>query len=207
MMQTYPTEIWCLVLLLLMCMLIVGMLMAKPIIPYIMAKLTNKKLLITVDRENEIKLRKANIKNGTYYFKKEPMGFVKQYKGQYILGGIRTDIIHVDEKLISTDEFQNALYDLQERYGITTYEELKSALEDGRISEEFLEVPLYFQMPLDEISNYCSGVPPDGIQGEIDEKTASMNMQLMNETMKYLPYVVIICICIIVGAVAIKILT
>lgn len=207
MMQVFPTEIWLIVLLLLGGIGLIGMVMAMPIIPFIVAKLTNKKVLIVADKNMELKIRKADIRNGTYHFKKEPMGFIKEYKGRYVLGGVKTDIVHVDEKLISSNEFQNALYDLQEKYGITTYEELQRALYDGRISEEFLEVPLYFQMPLDEISNYCSGVPPDGIQGEIDELTASQNSAMVSEVMRMLPLIVVICICIIVGAVAIKILT
>jgi hypothetical protein len=207
MMQVFPTEIWLIVLLLIGVIGLIGMVMAMPIIPFIVAKLTNKKVLLVADKNMELKVRKADIRYGTHYFKKEPMGFIKEYKGRYILGGVKTDIVHVDEKLISAPEFQDALYDLQERYGISTYEDLKTALDEGRIQEEFLEVPLYFKMPLDEIANYCSGVPPDGIQGEIDELTASQNGAMVSEVMRMLPLIVVICICIIVGAVAIKILT
>lgn len=207
MMQVFPTEIWLIVLLFIGVIGLVAMLMAIPIIPFVVAKLTNKKVLILADSNNELKIKKADIRDGTYYFKKDPMNFIKQYSGRYVLGGVKTDIIHVDEKLITNPDFQNALYDLQEKYNITTYEELQAALYDGRISEEFLEVPLYFKMPLDEIANYCSCVPADSIQGEIDELTASHNSGMVSEIMRMLPLIVVICIVIIIGAVAIKILT
>jgi hypothetical protein len=184
-----------------------AMVMSKPIIPFIVAKMTGKKVIITLDRNSDMKVKKANIKDDTYYFKKNPMYMIKEYKGNYVLGGVKTDIIHLDEKIVSTHEFQNALYELQEKYDITTYDDLRRALEEGRIQEEYLEVPLFFKMSLDEVSNYACAVPPDGIQGEIDDLSASRNNSTLNDTLKLLPFIVIICICIIVGAVAIKILT
>ena len=207
MMQIYPTEIWLMVILALGVLFIMAMLMAIPIIPFIVAKISGKKVLITADKDMELKVRKADVRDGVYHFKKNPMGFIKEYKGRYVLGGVKTDIIHVDEKLVSRPEFQDALYDLQERYNITNYEELRQALEEGKIKEEYLDVPLYFKMPLDEIANYAAMVPPEGIQGEIDELTASVNSGMVSEVMRMLPLIVVICIVIIIGAVAIKILT
>lgn len=187
-------------------LMVMAMLMAMPIIPFIVAKISGKKVILVADRHNELKVKKANIKDGAYYFKKNPMYMIKEYKGQYLLGGVKTDIIHVDERIISAPEFKQALYDLQEKYDVVTYEDLRRAIEEGRIQEEFLDIPLFFKMPLDEIANYCSAVPPDSINGEIDDLYAEQKSALVNDTLRLLPLIVVICIVIIVGAVAIKIL-
>jgi hypothetical protein len=187
-------------------LMVMAMLMAMPIIPFIVAKISGKKVILVADRHNELKVKKANIKDGAYYFKKNPMYMIKEYKGQYLLGGVKTDIIHVDERIISAPEFQQALYDLQEKYDVVTYEDLRRAIEEGRIQEEFLDIPLFFKMPLDEIANYCSAVPPDSINGEIDDLYAEQKSALVSDTLRLLPLIVVICIVIIVGAVAIKIL-
>jgi hypothetical protein len=205
-MQVFPTEIWMMVLLGLGVLMVMAMLMAMPIIPFIVAKISGKKVILVADRNNELKVKKANIKDGAYYFKKNPMYMIKEYKGQYLLGGVKTDIIHVDEKLISAPEFQQALYDLQEKYDVVTYEDLRRAIEEGRIQEEYLEVPLFFKMPLDEIANYCSAVPPESISGEIDDLYAEQKSALVNDTLRLLPLIVVICIVIVVGAVAIRII-
>jgi hypothetical protein len=206
MMQVYPTEIWVVVIFLLMGCFLIGVVTASPFLPYLIAKFTKKKILIMVDKAGQLKLMSADIRNGMYYLKSKPMRFIKQYPGSYRLGGVDIDIVHADRGFVLKPEFQAAIAELKEKYDIDTYLELRKALIEGRIKEEFIDVPLFFKVPLDEIANYAATVPPSSIQGEIDDLFSTRLMDPMGGFGKYLPLIVILCIVVIVAAVAVKII-
>lgn len=206
MMQVYPTEIWIVVIFMFMGLLLVGVVMASPFLPYLIAKFTKKKILIMVDKAGQLKLMSADIRNSMYYLKSKPMRFIKQYPGSYRLGGVDIDIVHADRGFVLKPEFQAAIAELKEKYDIDTYLELRKALIEGRIKEEFIDVPLFFKVPLDEIANYAATVPPSSIQGEIDDLFSTRLMDPMGGFGKYLPLIIILCIVVIVAAVAVKII-
>lgn len=160
-----------------------------------------------LDRTGQIKLKKADIRNGMYYFGDNPMRFVKLYQGSYKLGGVDVDLVHMDNGFVLKPEFQAGIRELEEQYDIKSYIELKKALHEGRIKAEDIEIPLFFTVPLEALTEYGAEVPPASITGEVDDLMQSQKMDPMAGFGKYLPWMLMFAIMIIAFALAWKIMS
>jgi hypothetical protein len=207
MMPIYPTELWISVLFLVVMAGFIILIMVSPFIPYLIAKFSKKKILFMLDRTGQIKLKKADIRNGMYYFGDNPMRFAKQYQGSYKLGGVDVDFVHMDLGFVLKPEFQAAIKELEEQYGIKSYIDLNEAIISGKIKKEDIEVPLFFTVPLEALSEYGAEVPPASITGEVDDLMQSQKMDPMAGFGKYLPWMLMFAILIIAFALAWKIMS
>lgn len=201
-MPIYPTELWISIIFMGFMFVFLIFIMFAPFVPYALAKFSKKKILFMLDRTGQIKLKKSDIRNGMYYFNDNPMRFVKQYQGSYKLSGVDVDFVHMDLGFVTNPIFQAAISELKETYDINDYLELKNAIEQGRITQKELDVPLFFKVPLDNIVEYAAEVPPASITGEVDDLMQSQKMDPMAGFGKYLPWIMMFAILIIAFALA-----
>lgn len=206
MLPVYPTEIWMCVVAMGFMVMAMGLVMFGPFMPYIKAKFAKKKLLGVIDKTGNVKLMAADLRNSMYYFGDNPMRFIKQYPGSYRLGGVEFDIVHMDRGFVMKPEFQAAVAELYEQYGIEDYNQLKQALADGTITKSEIEIPLFFTVPLQEMERYGALVPPASITGEVDDLIQSMKKEEFQTLAKYLPWFLMFAVIIIAAALAVKII-
>lgn len=206
-MPIYPTEIWISVLMFLFIFMFMGLMMFGPFVPYVLAKFQKKKLLIMIDKSGQLKLKKADIRNGMYHFGDSPMKFIKQYQGSFKLSGVDADIVHMDLGFVVRPEFQAAIQELEQEYGITTYKELEDAINSGRIKRTDIDVPLFFTLPVDDLITYAAAVPPSSIQGEVEDLIEMRKMDPTGSFGKWIPWILMIVIVMIGGALAYKIVS
>jgi hypothetical protein len=204
-MPIYPTEIWISVLMLMFIFMFMGVMMFGPFIPFVLAKFSKKKLLLMIDKTGQLKLKKADIRNGMYFFGDNPMRFVKQYHGSYKLAGVDTDIVHMDLGFVLKPEFQAAIKELEEEYDIKDYKELQEAVDAGRIKKNELDIPLFFTLPVDDMIDYAAEVPPASITGEVSDLIEMQKLDPSGAFGKWIPWVVLAIIALMGGAIAYQI--
>lgn len=204
-MPIYPTEIWISVIFMLFMFGVVAILMFSPFMPFIKAKFGKKKLLFTIDRSGDIKMMAAELRNGLYIINGKPMRFLKQYASSYRLAGVNVDFVHMDVGFVMKPEFQAGVAELEEKYNIKSYKDLRKALATKVITRDQLELPLFFTIPIQNLVTYAANVPPTSIQAEIDELFESQKLADLQGLGKYLPWIIILAILMLAAAVAIKI--
>jgi hypothetical protein len=206
-MPIYPTELWLVIMMFGFTLLMLGFVMFGPFVPFAIAKISKRKLLGMIDKTGQIKFSVADIRNGMYFFGNNPMRFIKQYSGAYRIGGVDVDLVHIDRGFVMKPEFQAAIVELKEKYGVHTYIELRDKMNAGEIEEKDLLVPLFFKVPLDEMVKYGAEVPPSSITGEVDDLIQAQKTDAMAGLGKYIPWILMFAIVLIAGAIAAKIVS
>lgn len=160
-----------------------------------------------MDKGGTLKMVKAKLKGDRYQIKKDNQLFLKQYPGSYKFAGVDVDFVHADRGFVLKPEFQAAIQELDEQYGIKDYIQLKEAIDSGMIKKSDIEIPLFFTIPIDSMITYGSDVPPESLLAEVDDLYFVGKMAELNTFIKWMPYIIILAIIIIVGALAYKITT
>jgi len=193
---------------LLMIVVMMGVFFFAPFIPYAIAQLTKQKVLATVDRTRQIKLMRADIRNGMYYFSNKPWRFVKQYPGTFWIGkGTPIEFVHIDLGFVQDPYMNAAVEELREKYGIENYLELQDAVDNGAIDpNNELVIPLTFTIPIDSLLTYGAVVPPADITGEVEDLVEDRKGEL-GMLKKLLPYALFFVMIVMGGAIAFAIVT
>lgn len=194
--------------------ILVGLFFFGPFIPYVVASIRKKKLLLTVDRTRQCKLMIADIRNGMYYFSNKPWRFVKQYPGTFWFGkGVPLEIVHVDQGFVQDPYMNAAVEELHEVYGIDNYKELEISLENGESptgtaidAKDEVVIPLFFTVPIDSLVRYGAVVPPADITGEVEDLVEDRKGE-MAAFKKLIPYALFFVMVAMGGALAFVMIT
>jgi len=202
-------EIYLAVILVMMMFMMLGLFVFSPFMPIAFAMIGRKKILGMVDRTRQVRLQKADIRNGMYYFAGKPWRFVKQYPGSFWIGkGIPMEFVHIDQAFVQDPYMNAAVEELNEQYGITNYLELQNAIEQGIIDkDDEILVPLFFRIPFDSLLTYGAVVPPADITGEVEDLVEDRKTPEMATLKKLLPWALFFVMIVMGGALAYAIIT
>lgn len=201
-------EVYLAIIMLMMVVLMMGVFMFAPFIPYATCSLRKSKMLGLVDRTRQVKLSGADLRNGMYYFNNKPWRFVKQYPGTFWFGkGVPFELVHVDLGFVQDPYMNAAVEELREKYGIENYLELQDAIDRGEIDkEEEILVPLFFRVPMDSLITYGAVVPPSDITGEVEDLVEDRKGE-MATFKKLIPYALFFVMVVVGGALAYAMIT
>ncbi len=229
--------IYQLVCLLIGALLIVVLVIFLPFIPWAISKVFTKKPVIALmDKTRNMRFRGGFIlRNGMFFYKKQPMYFVKKYPGIFYFAGVPFDICNIDLGFVQHPIYNNFVHELRQlgykdwraidtalefntinpedtdtltELGFATYEEAKAALNPaGLTRKSAILAPYFSSCCLDELIGYGADVPPASIAGEVDDVVQSQKNPELATLAQYFPYVIIFAIVIIVGALGYNIVT
>jgi hypothetical protein len=207
MMMMYPTELWISIITAIAFVIIILLVFILPYIPHIFARISKSKILFMIDKNGTLHMKKAKLKGDMYEIKKNNYLFYKRYPGSYKFAGVDVDFVHADRGFVLKPELQAAIQELKEIYDINNYIELKKAIDDGKLHATDVEVPLFFTVPLDTLEEYGTEIPPTSIAAQVDDMYFTEKTGELNSFMKWMPYIIIILILIIGGALGYKIIS
>jgi hypothetical protein len=127
---------WQLVAALLGVILVVGIVLFMPFIPWLVSKMFTKKTLIfLMDKTRNIKFNGSfELRNGMYHSKKAPLYFVKKYSGVFYLYGVPFDICNIDLGFVQHPVYNKFVKELRDA-GYKNWKSIDTALELSTIPE------------------------------------------------------------------------
>lgn len=213
--------------------LVVITIVFMPFIPWAIAKIfTRKPIVALMDKTRNLRFRGGFIlRNGMFYYKKQPMYFVKKYSGIFYFAGVPFDICHIDLGFVQHPIYNKFVKELRtmgyrtwkdidnalefntidkediktlNELGFTSYEEAKEKLNPhGLTRQSKILAPYFSSCPLDELIGYGADVPPASIAGEVDDVVQSQKPPTPSGMLtQYAPLGILILLILVGGAVA-----
>jgi hypothetical protein len=127
---------WQLVTMFLCVLLVVGVILFMPFIPWIFSKLfTRKTVIALMDKSRNIKFNGGfQLRNGMYHHKSMPLYFVKKYPGVFYLSGVPIDICNIDLGFVQHPVYNNFIKILRDA-GYKNWKSIETALELNTIPD------------------------------------------------------------------------
>jgi len=154
---------------------VVGFVLVAPVaVPYAMARLKKKDIMIITGHDGKVQLVPVNYSANLYTSANPPYSFLAdKYAKVYTLGGVPTIVVNDSWGIVSDPSMSSAVTALVEM-GIYTYDDLIAAMDRGEITKDNIVAAKAFSYHrVENIANYLgSALTPESLRASIEEQTA-----------------------------------
>lgn len=189
------------VLLIIFAFIAVAFSWLQPVLPYAIAKLKKKDILIILGKDNRIRFIPAKYSSGVYTTSAPPYSFIQRVPKAYRLGTLNAVLVHDGWGIVVDPDMNEALKELHEQ-GYTTYEKLEEGLKSGKIHDaDLIRIHAFKDIDISTIKNYIVETTPSEIRAHVEERVAKIVSEI-NETREDngggMPIITIIIILVVI---------
>ncbi len=153
----------------------------QPVLPYVIAKIKKKDILILLGKDNRIRFIPAKYSSGVYTTSTPPYSFIQRVPNAYRLGTLNAVLVHDGWGIVVDPDMNEALNVLHEQ-GYTTYEKLEDGLKANVIKDaDLIRIHAFKDIDISKIKNYIVETTPSEVRAHVEERVARI-VSDMNET-------------------------
>ena len=172
----------------------------QPVLPYAMAKLKKKDVLIVLGKDNRVRFIPAKYSSGVYTTSTPPYSFIQRVPKAYRLGTLNAVLVHDGWGIVVDPDMNEALRVLHEQ-GYTTYDKLEEGLASGKINDaDLIRIHAFKDIDISTIKNYVIETTPSEVRAHIEERLAGIISDMNQLEEKGGGGIPIIMIVVILGA-------